>query len=99
MMDLTEEKGTSYHLSNPVIVEKFVKGYLSSLRVYMDDDAYKTKSMTLPKICSSAVTRFEKAIEKDQKEASIRKKENNMKNSDMHLSSSDLREIEEPSKY
>ena len=59
-------------LNAPILLEDFRNNYLSSLNIFLNDDKFKEKTDSLPFLKSSAITKYEKLISKE--EAEIMKK-------------------------
>ena len=57
-------------LNAPILLEEFRKNYLSSLNIFLNDDKFKEKTDSLPALKSSAISKYEKLIKKEQIEKS-----------------------------
>jgi hypothetical protein len=65
--EIAEQPQDNY-MNNPILLEKFSKSYLNSLRVYLDDNSFKQKSSSLPKINTIMITKLEKMIDREEKD-------------------------------
>ena len=61
-------------LNAPILLEEFRKSYLSSLNIFLNDDKFKEKTDSLPSLKSSAITKDEKLIKKEQNELAKKRK-------------------------
>ena len=57
-------------LNSPILLEEFRKNYLSSLNIFLNDQKFKEKTDSLPALKSSAISKYEKLIKKEQIEKS-----------------------------
>ena len=55
-------------LNAPILLEDFRNNYLSSLNIFLNDDKFKEKTDSLPSLKSSAISKYEKLIKKEQSE-------------------------------
>ena len=55
-------------LNAPILLEEFRNKYLSSLNIFLNDDKFKEKTDSLPSLKSSTISKYEKLINKEQKE-------------------------------
>ena len=55
-------------LNAPILLEDFRKNYLSSLNIFLNDAKFKEKTDSLPSLKSSAISKYEKLIKKEQSE-------------------------------
>ena len=77
--DQLRENNIKYeYLNAPCLLEDFKSNYLASLNIFLNDDKFKEKTDSLPVLKSSAITKYEKLISKE--EAEILKKNKKMKN-------------------
>ena len=53
-------------LNAPILLEEFRKNYLSSLNIFLNDQKFKEKTDALPALKSSAISKYEKLIQKEQ---------------------------------
>ena len=53
-------------LNGPILLEEFRKNYLSSLNIFLNDQKFKEKTDSLPALKSSAISKYEKLIKKEQ---------------------------------
>ena len=61
-------------LNAPILLEDFRNNYLSSLNIFLNDDKFKEKTDSLPSLKSSAISKYEKLIKKEQIEKAKRRK-------------------------
>ena len=74
-----EENNKKYeYLNAPCLLEDFKSNYLTSLNIFLNDDKFKEKTDSLPVLKSSAITKYEKLISKE--EAELLKKKSKFKN-------------------
>ena len=74
-----EENNKKYeYLNAPCLLEDFKSNYLTSLNIFLNDDKFKEKTDSLPVLKSSAITKYEKLISKEEGE--ILKKKSKIKN-------------------
>ena len=74
-----EENNIKYeYLNAPCLLEDFKSNYLASLNIFLNDDKFKEKTDSLPVLKSSAITKYEKLISKE--EAELLKKNTKLKN-------------------
>ena len=77
--NLEKHINTKYeYLNAPCLIEDFRKTYLTSLNIFLNDDKFKEKTDSLPVLKSSAITKYEKLISKE--EAELLKKNTKLKN-------------------
>ena len=55
-------------LNAPILLEEFRNKYLSSLNIFLNDEKFKEKTDALPSLKSSTISKYEKLINKEQKE-------------------------------
>lgn len=79
--DTNTSKNNNPHLRNPIILDRFNKHYIQSLKVFIDDKAFKSKVESLPSIKCSVISKFEKMIEKEK---NIKKFKNKLKSGNLH---------------
>ena len=78
--NLERHLNTKYeYLNAPCLIEDFKKSYLTSLNIFLNDDKFKAKTDSLPILKSSAITKYEKLITKEEAER-IKKRKLNLKN-------------------
>ena len=78
--NLERHINTKYeYLNAPCLIEDFKKSYLTSLNIFLNDDKFKAKTDSLPILKSSAITKYEKLITKEEAER-IKKRKLNLKN-------------------
>lgn len=66
---MEESKTDKYeYLNAPCLLEKFKQTYLTSLNVFLNDEKFQNKISTLPLLKSSAITKYEKILEKEAAE-------------------------------
>ena len=56
------------YLNAPCLLEDFKNNYLTSLNIFLNDQKFKEKTDALPVLKSSAITKYEKLISKEQAE-------------------------------
>ena len=56
------------YLNAPCLIEDFKKSYLTSLNIFLNDEKFKEKTDSLPILKSSAITKYEKLISKEEAE-------------------------------
>ena len=56
------------YLNAPSLLEDFKNNYLASLNIFLNDEKFKEKTNALPALKSSAITKYEKLISKEQAE-------------------------------
>ena len=61
-------------LNAPILLEDFRKNYLSSLNIFLNDEKFKEKTDSLPSLKSSAISKYEKLIKKEQNEKAKRRR-------------------------
>ena len=67
--NLEKHINTKYeYLNAPCLIEDFRKTYLTSLNIFLNDDKFKAKTDSLPILKSSAITKYEKLISKEEAE-------------------------------
>ena len=62
------------YLNAPCLIEDFKKKYLTALNIYLNDDKFKEKTDSLPILKSSAITKYEKLISKEEAELMKKRK-------------------------
>ena len=67
------------YLNAPCLIETFKKNYLTSLNIFLNDDKFKEKTDSLPILKSSAITKYEKLISKEEAEL-LKKRKLKLKN-------------------
>ena len=67
-------KTKSEYLNAPCLIEDFKKNYLTSLNIFLNDDKFKEKTDSLPFLKSSAITKYEKLISKEEAELMKKRK-------------------------
>ena len=83
--NLEKHINTKYeYLNAPCLIEDFRKTYLTSLNIFLNDDKFKAKTDSLPILKSSAITKYEKLISKEEAEL-IKKRKLNLKNKNKKL--------------
>ena len=81
--NLERHINTKYeYLNAPSLIEDFKKSYLTSLNIFLNDDKFKAKTDSLPILKSSAITKYEKLITKEEAER-IKKRKLNLKNKNL----------------
>ena len=74
-----QENNIKYeYLNSPSLLEDFKSNYLNSLNIFLNDEKFKEKTDSLPVLKSSAITKYEKLISKEQ--AEMLKLKNKMSN-------------------
>ncbi|MCQ2821212.1 MAG: hypothetical protein MJ252_28460, partial [archaeon] len=85
------------YLKAPILLENFKQTYLTSLNIYLNDEKFREKTSALPKLKSSAITKFEKILQKEQKDKNFLPnlliKDGKLKNSDKKKKAITLRYI------
>jgi len=67
--DYEELNNNKYEFLNaPILLEEFRKNYLSSLNIFLNDKKFKEKTDSLPALKSSAISKYEKLIQKEENE-------------------------------
>ena len=66
------------YLNAPCLIDDFKKNYLTSLNIFLNDEKFKEKTDSLPILKSSAITKYEKLISKEEAEL-IKKRKLNLK--------------------
>ena len=61
-------------LNAPILLEEFRNKYLSSLNIFLNDEKFKEKTDALPSLKSSTISKYEKLINKEQKEREKRRR-------------------------
>ena len=56
------------YLNAPCLLEDFKNNYLASLNIFLNDQKFKEKTDALPALKSSAISKYEKLIQKEQAE-------------------------------
>lgn len=54
------------YLNAPCLLEDFKSNYLASLNIFLNDQKFKEKTDALPALKSSAISKYEKLIQKEQ---------------------------------
>ena len=67
------------YLNAPCLIEDFKKNYLTSLNIFLNDEKFKEKTDSLPILKSSAITKYEKLISKEEAEI-LKKRKLKLKN-------------------
>ena len=80
--DLMHNKAKYEYLNAPCLIEDFKKSYLTSLNIFLNDDKFKEKTDSLPILKSSAITKYEKLITKEEAEI-IKKRKLKLKNKNL----------------
>ena len=55
-------------LNAPILLDEFRKNYLASLNIFLNDKKFKEKTDSLPVLKSSAISKYEKLIQKEENE-------------------------------
>ena len=77
--DEFEENNKKYeYLNAPCLLEDFKSNYLTSLNIFLNDQKFKEKTDALPVLKSSAITKYEKLISKEEADR-LKKKSKNKK--------------------
>ena len=77
--DQLEENNKKYeYLNAPCLLEDFKSNYLTSLNIFLNDQKFKEKTDVLPVLKSSAITKYEKLISKEEAER-LKKRAKNKK--------------------
>ena len=67
--DYEELNNNKYEFLNaPILLDEFRKNYLSSLNIFLNDQKFKEKTDSLPVLKSSAISKYEKLIQKEENE-------------------------------
>ena len=67
--DYEELNNNKYEFLNaPILLDEFRKNYLSSLNIFLNDRKFKEKTDSLPVLKSSAISKYEKLIQKEENE-------------------------------
>ena len=75
-----EENNKKYeYLNAPCLLEDFKSNYLTSLNIFLNDKKFKEKMDSLPVLKSSAITKYEKLIAKEDAELLKKKTKQNNK--------------------
>ena len=75
-----EENNKKYeYLNAPCLLEDFKSNYLTSLNIFLNDKKFKEKMDSLPVLKSSAITKYEKLITKEEAELLKKKTKQNNK--------------------
>ena len=81
--DSEELNNNKYEFLNaPILIEDFRKNYLSSLNIFLNDEKFKEKTDSLPILKSSAITKYEKLISKEEAEI-LKKRKLKLKNKNL----------------
>lgn len=70
------------YLNAPCLIETFKKNYLTSLNIFLNDEKFKEKTDSLPILKSSAITKYEKLISKEEAEI-LKKRKLKLKNKNL----------------
>ena len=70
------------YLNAPCLIEDFKKNYLTSLNIFLNDEKFKEKTDSLPILKSSAITKYEKLISKEEAEI-LKKRKLKLKNKNL----------------
>jgi hypothetical protein len=70
------------YLNAPCLIENFKKTYLTSLNIFLNDEKFKEKTDSLPILKSSAITKYEKLISKEEAEI-LKKRKLKLKNKNL----------------
>ena len=70
------------YLNSPCLIEDFKKNYLTSLNIFLNDEKFKEKTDSLPILKSSAITKYEKLISKEEAEI-LKKRKLKLKNKNL----------------
>jgi len=68
------------YLNAPCLLEDFKNNYLASLNIFLNDQKFKEKTDALPALKSSAISKYEKLIQKEQAELLKSKTKNKFAN-------------------
>jgi hypothetical protein len=80
--DSEELNNNKYEFLNaPILIEDFRKNYLSSLNIFLNDEKFKEKTDSLPVLKSSAISKYEKLIQKEENEKAKKRLKNRRSNS------------------
>ena len=80
--DMEELNNNKYEFLNaPILLEEFRKKYLSSLNIFLNDKKFKEKTDSLPILKSSAISKYEKLIQKEENEKAKKRLKNRRNNS------------------
>ena len=80
--DIEELNNNKYEFLNaPILLEEFRKKYLSSLNIFLNDKKFKEKTDSLPILKSSAISKYEKLIQKEENEKAKKRLKNRRNNS------------------
>ena len=72
--DYEELNNNKYEFLNaPILLDEFRKNYLSSLNIFLNDKKFKEKTDSLPVLKSSAISKYEKLIQKEENERAKKK--------------------------
>ena len=85
-------------LNAPILLEEFRKNYLSSLNIFLNDKKFKEKTDSLPVLKSSAISKYEKLIQKEENELGKKRLKNKRNNSTLTFKSSAENIISSPNK-
>ena len=75
-------KSKDEYLNAPCLIEDFKKNYLTSLNIFLNDEKFKEKTDSLPILKSSAITKYEKLISKEEAEI-LKKRKLKLKNKNL----------------
>ena len=80
--EFLQNKEKYEYLNAPCLIDDFKKSYLTSLNIFLNDDKFKEKTDSLPILKSSAITKYEKLISKEEAEI-IKKRKLKLKNKNL----------------
>ena len=80
--EFLQNKEKYEYLNAPCLIDDFKKSYLASLNIFLNDDKFKEKTDSLPILKSSAITKYEKLISKEEAEI-IKKRKLKLKNKNL----------------
>ena len=80
--EFLQNKEKYEYLNAPCLIDGFKKSYLASLNIFLNDDKFKEKTDSLPILKSSAITKYEKLISKEEAEI-IKKRKLKLKNKNL----------------
>ena len=69
------------YLNAPCLIDDFKKNYLTSLNIFLNDEKFKEKTDSLPALKSSALSKYEKLIQKEENEKAKKKLKSRRNNS------------------
>ena len=80
--EFLQNKEKYEYLNAPCLIDDFKKSYLASLNIFLNDDKFKEKTDSLPILKSSAITKYEKLISKEEAEI-LKKRKLKLKNKNL----------------